>query len=63
MKIRPSLVCLFELTEGDALSRLSNRRVDPTTGTYYNLEADPPSDEATGGRLIELVEDKEHIVK
>lgn len=37
--------------------------MDPTTGIYYNLEIDPPKDEATASRLVELKEDKENIVK
>jgi len=45
------------------MRRLSNRRVDPTTGTYYNLEICPPKDEATASRLIALTEDSEDIVK
>ena len=63
LKIRPSLVVLFEQTEEESVRRLTNRRIDPTTGTYYNLEIDPPRDEATGSRLIELVEDKKNVVK
>jgi len=39
------------------------RRVDPTTGTHYNLQVNPPRDEATASRLVELPEDKEPIVK
>jgi len=42
---------------------LSNRRIDPSTGIYYNLEINPPRDEATSSRLIELQEDKENVVK
>ena len=42
---------------------MSNRRVDPTTGVYYNLEVFPPKDEATASRLIELTEDKERVVR
>jgi len=37
--------------------------VDPSTGLFYNLEVDPPRDEATASRLIEMVEDKEAVVK
>lgn len=39
------------------------RRIDPTTGIYYNLQVNPPRDEATASRLVELPEDKEAIVK
>ena len=54
---------MFEQAEEESIRRLTNRRIDPTTGIYYNLEADPPKDEATGSRLIELVEDRNLIVK
>jgi adenylate kinase len=43
--------------------RLSNRRVDPQTGIYFNLEVAPPKDESTAQRLIELNEDKESVVR
>lgn len=54
---------MFEQPEDESIRRLTNRRVDPTTGMYYNLEVFPPKDEATASRLIELVEDKEDIVR
>lgn len=54
---------MFEQPEEESIRRLSNRRVDPTSGMYYNLEILPPKDESTASRLIELVEDKEEIVK
>ena len=57
LKIRPSLVCLFEQPEEESIRRISNRRIDPSTGVYYNLEVMPPKDEATASRLIELSED------
>jgi adenylate kinase len=63
LKIRPSLVCLFEQPEEESIRRISNRRIDPTTGVFYNLEVFPPKDEATASRLIELVEDREDVVK
>ena len=63
LKIRPSLVCLFDQPEEESIRRLSNRRIDPTTGTSYNLEINPPRDEATASRLIEMVEDREKVVK
>jgi adenylate kinase len=63
LKIRPSLVCMFEQPEEESIRRISNRRVDPTTGVYYNLEVFPPKDEATASRLIELNEDKEKVVR
>jgi adenylate kinase len=63
LKIRPSLVCLFEQPEEESIRRLNNRRIDPQTGVYYNLEIQPPKDESVASRLIELYEDKDEVVK
>jgi hypothetical protein len=54
---------MLEQPEEESIRRLSNRRIDPTTGIYYNLEIIPPRDEATASRLIELNEDKEQVVR
>ncbi len=45
------------------MKRLSNRRIDPQSGIFYNLEVNPPKDEQTASRLTELKEDKEASVK
>lgn len=45
------------------MRRLLNRRVDSQTGVYYNLEINPPKEEAVAARLIELHEDKEATVR
>lgn len=63
MKIKPSLVFIFEQNEEESVRRLSNKRIDPHTGTVYNLEVSPPSDEATSNRLVEQAEDQEDIVR
>ena len=63
MKIKPSLVCLFEQPEEESIRRLANRRIDPQTGVFYNLEIDPPQDEATASRLVDLPEDREAAIK
>ena len=42
---------------------MSNKRIDPYTGMVYNMETSPPNDETTSGRLIELTEDSEEIVR
>jgi adenylate kinase len=63
LKIRPSLVCLFEQPEEETLRRLSNRRIDPQSGIFYNLEVNPPKDEQTASRLTEMKEDREASVK
>lgn len=63
MKIIPAFVFMFEGTEDESIRRLGNRRVDPNTGDVYNLEVNPPSDEATSARLIELPEDSRDVVE
>jgi adenylate kinase len=63
LKIRPSLVCLFEQPEEESVRRLSQRRVDSQTGIYYNLDINPPKEESVASRLVELHEDKESVVR
>ena len=63
VRVKPSVVFLFEGTEDESARRLGNRRVDPTTGAVYNLEVNPPSDEATSSRLIEMVSDADEVVR
>jgi len=43
---------------------LSSRRLDPTTGCEYNLEVEAlRPDESCSGRLIEMAQDKEEVIK
>jgi adenylate kinase len=63
LKIRPSLVCLFEQPEQESLRRLKNRKIDPNTGTIYDMDISPPADETVTSRLVELSEDNETVVK
>ena len=63
MRIKPSVVFLFEQSEEESVRRLSNRRIDPETGILYNLEINPPSDESIAARLIECQEDRYNVVK
>lgn len=63
LKIRPSLVCLLEQPVDESVRRLNNRRIDPHTGTYYNLEINPPKEEQVATRLIEMHEDREQVIR
>ena len=63
MRIKPSLVIVMEQTEDESVRRLGNKRIDPVTGTLYNLEVNPPSDETTSARLIDAPEDGYEMVK
>ena len=37
--------------------------MDPNTGDVFNLEVNPPSDESTSARLVELPEDTREVVE
>jgi len=63
LRVRPSLVCLFEQPESEIMRRLQHRRVDPETGIEYNVELRAPEDPAVAGRLVALPEDAEATVK
>jgi len=63
MRLKPSLVCLFEQTEQVSIHRLKHRRTDPQTGIQYNLESKQPTDELVEARLLEEAEDREEVVK
>ncbi len=63
LKIKPSLVCLFEQPDEESIRRLANRRIDPQTGEFYNTEISQPEDEATISRLVDLPEDKQNVVQ
>jgi adenylate kinase len=63
LKIKPSLVILFDCSEDTSITRLSNRKIDPQTGVYYDLSLAPPSDETIIKRLLPIDEDQEDIVR
>lgn len=63
MRIKPSLVVLFEQAQDESIRRLSNRRLDPRSGTLYNVEIDPPKSENVSNALVKKQEDSEPIVR
>lgn len=63
LKIKPSLVCVFEQSEEVSLTRITHRRIDPEVGTVYNMVSNPPEDEVIAARLIHMAEDKETVVR
>jgi len=63
IRVKPNLVIVLDLGEEEAVRRLSNKRIDPENGTEYNLEVNPPADEATNNRLVELVECSDEVVR
>lgn len=63
LRIRPSLVCMFEMPDTESLRRLHHRRIDPETGTIFDMDMAPPTEELVLSRLVEMQEDKEAVVK
>ena len=62
MKIKPSLVCVFEQPEKACIDRLSHRRVDTQTGDVVDISKVSPSPEQAE-RLVQMKEDTEEMVK
>lgn len=57
MRLKPSLVCIFEQQFDESVRRLSNRRLDPLTGELFNTEVNPPKSDSQAARLIQNKED------
>ena len=62
MKIKPSLVCVFEQPEKACIDRVSHRRVDTYTGEVVDISKVSPSPEQAE-RLVQVKEDTEEMVK
>lgn len=45
------------------MRKLGNRRIDPLTGEYFNVEVNPPKTNAQAERLIQNKDDGEEVVK
>ena len=54
MKIVPTKVVILECKQEVCIDRLGLKRVDPTTGFFYNLADQVPDDEEVYNRLIEI---------
>ena len=63
MRIKPSLVCMFEQNCDESVRKLGNRRVDPMTGESFNVEVAPPKTNAQLNRLVSQKDDTEEIVR
>ena len=64
LRIKPSLVCIFEQPEEVSIARVTNRRTDPETGTDYRLSSkNAPTEEAITERLIQKSDDTAESVK
>jgi len=63
MRIKPSLVFIFEQPVEESVRRLNNKRVDPMTGECYNTEVNPAKSDIVNSRLIQQKEDSEANVR
>ena len=63
MRIKPSLVVIFEQPVEESIRRLGNKRLDPVTGHCYNTEVNPPKSEVVNARLVQQKEDSEANVR
>lgn len=63
LRIKPSLVCIFEQTVDESVRRLSNRKIDPVTGETFNTEVNPPKAESQTMRLQSQKQDEDSIVR
>jgi adenylate kinase len=63
MRIKPSLVVIFEQPVEESVRRLMNKRIDPVTGNTYNTEVNPPKSEILNSRLVQQKEDSEANVR
>jgi adenylate kinase len=63
MRIKPSHVVVFEQQEDESLRRIGNRKVDPQTGICYNIQINPPTEEAISNRLETMPGDTPEVVK
>ena len=63
MRVKPSLVVLFEQSQDESIRRIGNRRLDPRTGELYNTEVDVPKSEDVVASLVKRPEDSEANVR
>jgi adenylate kinase len=63
MKIKPSLVCVFEQAEDVCVRRVSTRRIDPETGQAIEIDKFVPESPEQEQRLIQMKEDTEEVVR
>ena len=59
----PSVVLLVDVAEERLVERCTNRRIDPETGTVYDIKTNAPDSEEVTARLIQRLDDTEDRVK
>lgn len=63
MKVKPSLVVMFEQSVEDSVRRLCAQKMDPHTGLCYNDDTNPAPNHTIAGRLMQRPEDSESNVR
>lgn len=63
MKVKPSLVIMFDQSVDESVRRLSAQKVDPHTGLCYNDSTNPAPNHAIASRLVQRPEDSESCVR
>jgi hypothetical protein len=63
LKCPPTLVVILECHEDICQERIRSHKIDPQTGIEYDMNLDPPKDEAIKARLVLNAEDDEEVVK
>lgn len=63
LKIKPSVTFMMDVPEKLCIKRVEARKMDPLTGNVYNLDINPPRDEAVTARLVSLTEDSAAVIK
>ncbi len=61
MKI--DLIFLLNISDEEAVKRLSSRRMDKNTGKIYNLITNPPSSDVNPSDLVQREDDKPEAIK
>lgn len=63
MRVKPTLVCMFEQSVEESVNKLQARRIDPMTGELFNTEICPPRFESQSLRLQRLPGDAEDLIR
>ena len=63
LKVKPTIVCVFEQSFEMTMGRVSKRRVDPESGEIFHVDHIPEDREDIRGRLVQINEDKEDVLR
>ena len=63
LKLKPSIVVVLECSEDTCINRLKDKRIDPQTGIFYDMNKNPPKEDSVQKRLVMHEEDEELVVR